>query len=107
MSIQDALHLILSEYDNARLEKYSGHILADYLRNSVANSIIEIVGQKYAVKGSAGQGAWAETPWIAIMDPLITRTTQNGFYAVYLFNSSIDRVYLSLNQGVTAVKKEF
>jgi 5-methylcytosine-specific restriction protein A len=41
------------------------------------------------------------------MDPLVTNSTQHGFYVVYLFNIKEQIVFLSLNQGVTAVKDEF
>jgi hypothetical protein len=40
--------------------------------------------------------------WIAVLNPEVTTTAQQGLYVVYLFDASISRVYLTLNQGVTA-----
>jgi hypothetical protein len=37
-----------------------------------------------------------------VLDDDVTSTAQEGFYVVYLFAETLDRVYLSLNQGVTA-----
>jgi hypothetical protein len=41
-------------------------------------------------------------PWLAVLDREVTTTAQEGLYVVYLFSDSLDRVYLSMNQGVTA-----
>jgi hypothetical protein len=40
-------------------------------------------------------------PWIALMDPDVTTTATEGLYLVYLFDRTLGRVYLSMNQGVT------
>ena len=39
--------------------------------------------------------------WIALLDPAVTTTAQDGLYLVYLFDAAAQRVYLSMNQGVT------
>jgi 5-methylcytosine-specific restriction protein A len=44
---------------------------------------------------------------VAILDSLITDTTQAGYYPVYLFREDFTGVYLSLNQGVTDVRRKF
>src|ERR1044072_3382444 len=43
-------------------------------------------------------------PWIAILDPDVTSTAQEGLYVVYLYSADLTRVYLSMNQGVTQHK---
>jgi 5-methylcytosine-specific restriction protein B len=53
------------------------------------------------VKWSAGQGNWAKVPWIALLDPRETSTTQHGIYIVYLFRQDMSAIYLCLAQGVT------
>jgi MrcB-like, N-terminal domain len=53
------------------------------------------------VRWSAGQGNWAKVPWIALLDPRETSTTQCGIYIVYLFRQDMSAVYLCLAQGVT------
>jgi 5-methylcytosine-specific restriction protein A len=55
------------------------------------------------VAGSPGKGNWAETPWVAVFDPLVTETAQRGYYIVYLFRGDGNKVCLSLNQGTTHV----
>ena len=40
-------------------------------------------------------------PWIALLDDDVTTTTTDGMYLVYLFTSTLDAVYLSINQGAT------
>jgi 5-methylcytosine-specific restriction enzyme A len=61
------------------------------------------VHSSYLVVGSPGQGNWAETPWVAVFDPLETETAQEGIYVVYLLRGDGGGLYLSLNQGTTAV----
>lgn len=58
------------------------------------------------VEASPGKGQWADAPWIAIFDPLVTDTAQRGYYPVYLFTRTLDAVYFSLNQGMTELKNE-
>ncbi len=54
-------------------------------------------------QGSAGQlnFLWAETPWVAVMNRLVTESAQRGHYLVFLIDGEGRGVYLSLNQGVT------
>lgn len=62
---------------------------------------------KYKIQGSIGQGNPAEIPWICVFDLDITKSAQEGFYIVYLFNSDMSGVYLSLNQGWTQYERAF
>lgn len=50
---------------------------------------------------SVGQGNWATVPWIALLNTKITRSTQEGIYVVFLIATSLDRIFLTLNQGTT------
>lgn len=43
--------------------------------------------------------AW---PWLAVLDPDVTTSAQRGQYLVYLYSRDLSRLYLSVNQGVTA-----
>ena len=58
------------------------------------------------VKASCGAGAWTRHPWIAVFNTQITDTIQEGVYIVYLFSEDMQRVYLTLNQGCTNLKKK-
>lgn len=63
-------------------------------------------GTDLTIKGSIGQGMWTSIPWVAVMDPRETSTTQNGVYVVYLFEPKRGKVRLTLNQGVTEIKND-
>jgi hypothetical protein len=40
-------------------------------------------------------------PWIAVLNPEVTTTAQEGLYVVYLYRSDLRQVYLTMNQGAT------
>lgn len=61
----------------------------------------------YIYFGSAGQGNISAAPWIAIFDPRLTETAQNGYYPVYLFSTDLSRLYLSFALGVTQFDQQF
>lgn len=56
---------------------------------------------QFVLKGSVGVGKATKTPWVAIMDKEITKSTREGVYIVFLFASDYEHVYLTLNQGTT------
>ena len=57
------------------------------------------------VRPSVGQGNWAAVPWIAVLHPDVTTTTQHGVYPVLLFREDLTAVEVTIAQGVTALKK--
>lgn len=110
MTLAHALDRIINEYPVAKGEPFSGNALAAIIRNPARREVIDALGSKnndLLVKGSAGQSEWAEVPWIAIFDPLVTRTAMQGYYVVYLFHARERVVHLSLNQATTEVEREF
>jgi hypothetical protein len=70
-------------------------LVAGLLPESLANA---------EVRWSVGHGNWAAVPWIAVLHPQITDTTQHGIYPVLLFDESLYAVELALAQGVTNLK---
>ncbi|SDM29039.1 MrcB family domain-containing protein [Halarsenatibacter silvermanii] len=108
-SLNDSFKKVVENYAQARMnEMYSGHELGETFRNNMPETIKKYISIKgdlsvdnFKVKGSIGMGNWAKVPWLAIMDKGITTTTQEGVYVVYLFSQDMERVYLTLNQGVT------
>jgi 5-methylcytosine-specific restriction protein A len=88
----------------------TGHPLAEFIRKDAAKAAREALGNLadgLLVKGSPGQGNFAEVPWVAVFNPTVTRTATAGYYVVYLFSANGARVALSLNQGTPAVQKEY
>ena len=108
--LAEAIKNISSKYLDEKNKAFANNELASFIRNSGKN-ILEpnLVKFKdvFLLKGSPGQmNTWADVPWIAILDPEVTDSTQNGFYVVYLFSVDMKKVYLSLNQGITFLYKE-
>ena len=92
-------------------KKYSTlTILKDFetfVKKDIVNEFQKLVDtDKYEVKGSVGTGKWTDAPWIAVFNPKITDSVRCGVYIVYLLNKDTKELYLTLNQGVTAVTQE-
>ncbi|HEV8114048.1 MAG TPA: DUF3578 domain-containing protein [Planctomycetota bacterium] len=106
--IRPALERILREFPDARHEPFAGHPLARYIAADVPRVLGRAVTAWQGITPSAspGKGNWGTAPWIAFFDPIITETAQEGFYPVYLFSEEGDAVFLSLNQGVTSLRRE-
>ena|ERR1017187_9295594 len=104
LELRPALQRVLNSYQSAKRENFTGHPLANTIRNEIPALVIGVLGQDglgLRIKGSSGQGRWAESPWIAIMDPIAAKGPQWGYYVVYLFAGSLQRLVLSLSQGVS------
>jgi 5-methylcytosine-specific restriction protein A len=108
--IRKVLTEISSKYLEAKKQDLKGHPLADYIRKSANELIKPTLGDfagNFLFRSSAGiHQAWADVPWISIMDPEVTTTTQTGYYVVYLFSVDMKKVALSLNQGITFLTDE-
>lgn len=61
----------------------------------------------YEITGSIGRPQIPEVPHVCVLDTDITDSPTRGYYAVYLFDSTLSRVYLSLNQGWTQYEQVF
>jgi len=87
-----------------------GNSLAAYIRKTAPALVLEALANDakgLETDGSPGKGVWAEVPWVTIFYPVVTTSATRGYYAVYLFSAEESVVYLSLNQGTTAVHEEF
>lgn len=106
--IREALLRTFEEYPRAREEEFAGHPFAEWVRHDLPQIFQAEMAEfpNIVWTASAGQGRWADAPWIAAFDPLVTDTAQEGFYPVYLFNRRLDLVYLSLNQGMARLRDE-
>lgn len=56
--------------------------------------------------GSVGKGNYSMVPWVTTFNTNITKSTQKGYYIVYLFHPEGKGVYLSLNQGWSEIKEK-
>jgi len=107
--LQQLLQEFTGQWTTAKSEVFSNHPLAQKFRNdfvATVKGIAEAANPNLIVKGSVGAGNWANVPWLSILDPELTRSTQDGLYPVYLFKADGTGVYLSLNQGTTNPAKK-
>lgn len=100
------IELVLGGYSQAKREKLAGHRMGRTLRRDLPETIRAIleqagIGDELLPFGSAGQGRWANIPWVAVFHSRETTTALEGKYVVYLFSSDMSAAYLTLNQGVT------
>jgi len=105
-----ALRIALSEFGRVRAGPYGRmepmwSLLNDVIQSLEALSPIQSRSH-IALSASLGQGNWARVPWIALLNRNLTTTTEKGVYCVFLIATDLSRVYLTLNQGVTAVIEE-
>ncbi|WP_244852635.1 MrcB family domain-containing protein [Bacillus sp. J14TS2] len=108
-NLREMLLKIMSGYLFAKTEGFAGHQLGTFVRNEVPKEIDQVISKQvenYLVSGSVGQGNWATVPWIAIMNKMITTSTQRGYYIVYLFSEDMKKLYLTLAQGVTETSRD-
>lgn len=108
MAIRELFDRVLEQYPKAKGEPIGGHLIADLLYNKLPEEISKSISlpNTYRVDGSAGQGRWTDVPWVALLDFVVTESPEKGFYIVYLCSADCSRLFLSLNQGVTSVKKD-
>jgi len=80
--LRTLLEKVLSEYVTERNSFFKENPLGQYVRGQ-APEIIKSLGfvdrDQYNVKGSVGQGNWAQVPWISILDKSVTASTQEGY----------------------------
>lgn len=110
MSIRNVLLDIANNYLSQKNSVFAKNVFAKEIRNGHLNpfkTLLKNYRDRYIVCGSPGRGHWADCPWIGIFDSIKTESAQDGYYLVYLFDKNTNGVYLSLNQGVTAVKNEY
>ncbi|PFM63676.1 restriction endonuclease [Bacillus cereus] len=108
-NLREKFLTVMKEYLQARTERFAGHKMGSVVRHEMTTEITRlpfIDHNQYVVTGSVGQGNWAAVPWLAIMNKDITTSTQRGYYIVYLFSEDMERLYLTLAQGVTETTKE-
>jgi hypothetical protein len=91
-------------------QQFSGEHPAYLALRNAAQRIESLLPPRLAgasVKPSAGQGNWASVPWIAVLHPVVTSSTQEGVYPVLLFHSDMESVEVTIAQGVTKLMQTF
>lgn len=65
----------------------------------------QIFDDQYKIEGSKGKGNNAIIPWVAVYFKKETTSAKEGVYIVYLLSEDHNKLYLTLNQGVTKLLK--
>lgn len=107
--LNDTFLEVMDLYPVESKEEFAGNRFADFVRHEFPELIKSYFPEfeSFIWVASPGQGRWADTPWLAIFNPLVTDTAQRGYYPVFLFSKSMETVYLSLNQGMTLLRDEY
>lgn len=108
--ISDQLRRFASAYPTLRSSNFGYNDDTRLITESAPSELYNSLGvdsQEYLIKGSVGQGSWADIPWIAIMHKGITTTTQTGYYIAILFKHDMSGVYVSLGLGWTQFRERF
>lgn len=104
------LERLAREYTYERAKPFAGSDFGNFVRHDIALEAKRTIMYwpfDLTVKSSVGAGNWAAVPWLAFFDPVETTSATSGVYVVYLINPQTEEIYLSLNQGTTAVHNEF
>jgi hypothetical protein len=104
-----ALAHFIALYRDARTKPFSHQHPAFAALQECADRIRALLPSELAdadVRPSVGQGNWANVPWIAVLHPDETTTTQRGIYPVLLFDEAGEKLEIALIQGVTELNRE-
>ncbi len=107
MGLSELIANAAQSYPEAKTGTFTGAAIGRDFKDKIPNALKQATNlDDFIVKGSIGNGNFADVPWIAIMDRDITSSTTKGVYIVFLFSSDGKRVYLSFNQGVTYFREQ-
>ena len=108
IGLRTALSRFADDYSAEKKKPMAGNALADFIRHGLPAAFYHtgiVTEEGYKVSGSAGVGAWSSIPWLCVFDRKITESATKGVYIVYLLSKDTNRLYLTLNQGCTDIRK--
>jgi 5-methylcytosine-specific restriction protein A len=108
--LHDFLQEVMTTYPpQSEKHKFKQHPLGPQFRKLIPDYLDEQMKEFPNLKwsGSMGQGNLARVPWVAGLHEIVTDSIQKGYYPVYLFECTMNSVYLSLNQGVSDLSRRY
>ncbi|MEV0636973.1 DUF3578 domain-containing protein [Streptomyces sp. NPDC050619] len=105
MPLRDLLIRIAEIYDATALA--SNDVPAQVLLRGVKERDDLPLPPGFTADGHGGQGFASSTPWIGVYDPAINAEPHQGLYLAYIFSEDLSAATLTLQQGVTRLKKSF
>jgi hypothetical protein len=76
------------------------------LLSSAQSLLVEHAPPGIRIIGSGGKGMATYTPWVGFFNRDETDSPQRGMYVVYLFTEDLERLVLSLNQGMEYLRRD-
>lgn len=105
MPLRDLLIRIAETYDPTA--RASNEVSAQVLLRRVKERTDLPLPSGFIADGHGGQGFASSTPWIGVYDPAINAEPHDGLYLAYIFSADLSAVTLTLQQGVTNLKRSF
>lgn len=107
--LSELLREVITGYEEKTKNNFAYDTFTEIITKNIPQRLSDIANDrgKYIFRGSVGQGNWAETPWLAILNPKVTTSTQTGYYVCYLIDPKKRTVYLSLAVGWTQFEQEY
>lgn len=109
VGIFSALSRFIDDYETEKKKPMAGNALADFVRHGLPVAFYNtgiVSEENYRITGSVGVGNWSSVPWLCVFDKKITESATKGVYIVYLLSKDTNRLYLTLNQGCTEIRKK-
>ncbi|MCX3286054.1 DUF3578 domain-containing protein [Streptomyces sp. NEAU-H22] len=103
MALRDLLIRIAEIYDATALA--ANDVPGQALLRTVRGRGDLPLPQGFTADGHGGQGFATSTPWIGVYDPAINAEPHEGLYLAYIFSADLSAVTLTLQQGVTSLKR--
>ena len=108
-TMKDQIIRFMQECPVAKGQAFSNNPYGAFVRTEIPEVLYDtglVDREKYLITASVGAGNWAMIPWICIFDRSITTSATKGVYIVYLLSKDSERLYLTLNQGCTEIRKQ-
>ncbi len=101
--LREFMEKIFSDYQSAKKEKYIDHSIVTLLKKDFPDYLSNITNKfgNYTCIGYPGEGNWAESPYVGIFDPEISKGLDSGYYILYIFSEDTKKVFLTLNQNIS------
>lgn len=74
-------------------------LISSQIKQNIEKFFDDDYKEKFIIKCRMGQANNVTTPYFAILDKQVTRSTTDGIYVAYIFNWKMKSVYLSLSWG--------
>lgn len=103
--IKEALESIFKEYPIDRAKPFTANPFKKVINDDFSSALktvfpeFGIPDSDYFIKGSFGQGNWADVPWFMISLKTITSSAIHGYYIAYLLSKDGNAIYLVLMMG--------